>query len=151
MKTLAHPQCMSELIDRLRTLQPDSTRRWGRMTAHQMICHLSDACRMAIGEKRVTDATGPLQRTLVKWIALYLPLSWPGGIATRPEVDQLCEGTRPTRFAADLAELESLLRSVAARSDADWPPHPIFGKLSRGQWMRWAYRHTDHHLRQFGR
>jgi hypothetical protein len=28
--------------------------------------------------------------------------------------------------------------------------HPIFGKLSQGDWLTWGYRHVDHHLRQFG-
>jgi hypothetical protein len=31
-----------------------------------------------------------------------------------------------------------------------WPTHPIFGRMSEAAWMRWAYLHTDHHLRQFG-
>ena len=29
-------------------------------------------------------------------------------------------------------------------------PHPVLGRLTRRQWMRWSYLHTDHHLRQFG-
>ena len=28
--------------------------------------------------------------------------------------------------------------------------HPIFGRMSERTWLRWAYLHTDHHLRQFG-
>jgi hypothetical protein len=28
--------------------------------------------------------------------------------------------------------------------------HPFLGKLSRAEWLRWAYLHMDHHLRQFG-
>jgi len=27
--------------------------------------------------------------------------------------------------------------------------HPIFGPMSRSDWLRWAYLHMDHHLRQF--
>jgi hypothetical protein len=121
------------------------------MSAHQMVCHLSDSCRMATGQQPVSEATGRLQRTLVKWIALYLPLPWPAGTLTRPEIDQQCGGTRPVDFASDVAELEALLERVATRAtDADWPTHPIFGRMSRAAWLRWAYLHTDHHLRQFG-
>ncbi len=29
--------------------------------------------------------------------------------------------------------------------------HPYFGNLTKWEWMRWAYLHADHHLRQFGR
>jgi len=28
---------------------------------------------------------------------------------------------------------------------------PIFGPLTRAEWLRWGYLHADHHLRQFGR
>ena len=121
------------------------------MSAHQMICHLSDSCRVATGEKVASDASSLLQRTMVKWIALYLPLRWPPGIPTRPEVDQQFGGTRPGEFASDVAELEALLAFIATREKGgDWPVHPIFGRMSQANWLRWAYLHTDHHLRQFG-
>ena len=121
------------------------------MTAHQMVCHLGDACRMAIGQKAVSDAPLPLPRILVRWIALYTPLRWRAGIMTRPEIDQHCDGTKPREFAADVAEIEELLQVIATRGDDfQWPVHPVFGRMSRAAWLRWAYLHTDHHLRQFG-
>jgi hypothetical protein len=121
------------------------------MSAHQMICHLCDSCRMATGEKLASEASGIVQRTVVKWIALYAPLRWPPGIPTRPEVDQQFAGTRPVEFAADVAELEALLEFMTTREKSfDWPVHPIFGRMSQAAWLRWAYLHTDHHLRQFG-
>jgi len=120
------------------------------MSAHQMICHLADAFRMATGEKEVSDGSGPLQRTIVKWLALYAPLAWPAGIPTRPEVDQAIGGTKPLDFVLDAAQVESLLAKTAANDPRAWPVHPIFGPLSPRAWMRWAYLHTDHHLRQFG-
>lgn len=151
MNTLAREGCKGELIERLRRTRPDSSRRWGRMTAHQMVCHLGDNFRMALGQKPVSDATGPLQRTLIKYIALYTPLRWRPGILTRPEIDQEAGGTRPGEFAEDLQEAERLLIVVASRSGrANWPSHPVFGRMSERDWMRWAYLHTDHHLRQFG-
>jgi hypothetical protein len=120
------------------------------MSAHQMICHLSDSFRMVIGQKPVSDATSRLQRTLVKWMTLYVPLRWPAGIPTRPEIDQQVAGTRPVEFVADVAELEALLELFTAREQPlDWP-HPIFGRMSQAAWLRWAYLHMDHHLRQFG-
>ena len=151
MKTLARDDCTTELLNRLRTVRLESAARWGRMSAHQMVCHLTDACRMALGEKRVTSASGPVKRTLVKWFALYGPMRFPPGIPTRPEIDQQCDGTKPSDFAADIAELERLVRVMAERPPrSDWPPHPIFGRMSRRAWMRWGYLHLDHHLRQFG-
>lgn len=151
MKTLAREPDRSEILRRLRAVRPDSDRRWGRMSAHQMVCHLGDALRMAVGERPVRPATGLFQRTFVKWIALYLPLPWPPGIPTRPEIDQHGSGTRPAEFSADVAAVEALLGLLAAPTGArDRRSHPIFGPMSRSAWLRWGYRHADHHLRQFG-
>lgn len=118
---------------------------------HQMICHVADSCRMALGQKHVSDATGLAERSIVKWLALYAPLRWRSGILTRPEIDQQVAGTSPKDFATDVAEVEALLNAIARRErHATWPHHPVFGRLSRAEWLRWAYLHTDHHLRQFG-
>jgi Protein of unknown function (DUF1569) len=152
MKTLSNPRDKEEILRRLRAVRVDSPRRWGRMSAHQMVCHLGDACRIGTGETTVSPASGLPQRTIIKWIALYLPLKWPPDIPTRPEIDQVAGAGRcPSDFAADLAEVEALVEAFVARAGAaEWSPHPIFGPLSEAAWMRWGYLHFDHHLRQFG-
>jgi len=35
---------------RIRLLRPDSRRRWGRMNAKQMVCHISDHLRISLGD-----------------------------------------------------------------------------------------------------
>lgn len=151
MKTMARPADKAEIIRRLKMVRPDCSRRWGRMSAHQMVCHLSDAFRLVTHQKTASPATGIVQSTLIKWIALYVPFRWPQGVPTRPEMDQEIEGTKPGDFAADLADLESLLERITiVGTDYDWPAHPIFGRMSESAWKRWAYLHVDHHLRQFG-
>ena len=119
------------------------------MSAHQMICHLGDAMLVATGRKTATPRTGAMQRTIIKWIALYFPAPWPAGIATPAEIDQHVGGTKPEDFVRDVQELEARLRRFAAEQTV-CPPHPIFGPMSRKAWLRWAYLHTNHHLRQFG-
>jgi hypothetical protein len=151
MKTLARPRDRDEIVLRLRAVRAGQAARWGRMSAHQMICHLADSMRMAMGQRPVSDASDLLRRTAVKWIALYLPLRWPVGIATRPEVDQERDGTRPAGFAADVVQLEGLFEQFTNRETAiQWARHPFFGSMSEAAWMRWGYLHADHHLRQFG-
>jgi len=83
-------------------------------------------------------------------MALNLPVPWPSGILTRPEIDQEAGGTKPTEFASDVAQVESLLDLMAAQGRTTCPAHPIFGRMSQKAGLRWAYLHTDHHLRQFG-
>jgi hypothetical protein len=151
MKTLAHPDDKAEILRRLQDVRPESARRWGRMSAPQMVCHLADAFRMALGQKPVSHVPGLRSRTFVKWMALYAPMRWPPGILTRPEIDQLVTGTRPCDFASDVEQVEALVAVFLAAQTIDrWPSHPVFGKMSRRDWMRWGYLHMDHHLRQFG-
>jgi hypothetical protein len=148
MRTLARESDQAEILRRLRTLRPDCTRLWGRMSPHQMVCHVSDSFLAVTGRKPMSMATGPLQRTVIKWLALYVPVRWPAGVQTRPEIDQTIGGTD---FVADVAFLESLCADFTAGIDAsDGLVHPIFGPLSKSEWLRWAYLHMDHHLRQFG-
>jgi hypothetical protein len=150
MKTLARPRDTSEILHRLKALRPESIRRWGRMSAHQMVCHLSDGFQMVTGEKPVSHIAHPVKGTIIKWMALYLPLRWPPGTATRPEIDQEQDGTPPGDFAEDLARLAALIELTARTRASDWERHPIFGRMSESNWLRWGYLHADHHLRQFG-
>jgi hypothetical protein len=151
MKTLARPRDKAELRRRLKLVRPNSVRRWGRMSAHQMICHLSDGFRMGIGQKPVSRVGGLLHRTILKWAVLYVPMRWPRGIVTVAEIDQELSGTKPADFASDVAQLEALLEVITTRPGSlDWQPHPIFGSMSARAWLRWGYLHMDHHLRQFG-
>lgn len=152
MKTLARAGDKAEVLRRLQSVRADSARVWGRMSAHQMVCHLADAFRMAMGEKRVSPASGVLQRTIVKWIAFYAPFRWMRGIPTVPEIDQERGGTPPAAFAADKARLQTLVEVMTAAPPGtlDGQPHPVFGPMSESAWLRWGYLHMDHHLRQFG-
>jgi len=150
MKSFAREKDRRELLARLKTVREESRSRWGVMTAHQMVCHLGDAFLMMIGERHTSDATGLLERTLVKWIALYVPVRWPAGIHTRPELDQTAGGTKPEKFLSDVSRVEVLMQRAASATDCEARLHPIFGRLSEAAWMRWAYLHMDHHLRQFG-
>ena len=151
MKTLARAQERSEIVRRVRLVRADARPQWGRMSAPQMICHLSDVLCMAMGTMVVSPATSLLARTVVKWIALHVPLRWPPGIRTRPEIDQQIAGTRPGEFAADVARFEATFALFTAEPRTfEWTVHPIFGRMSEREWLRWGYLHTDHHLRQFG-
>jgi len=134
---------------RLDKLTPDRRARWGKMSAPEMVCHLSDSFRFALNLKVASDASGVLQRTVVKWIALYVPVQWPKGVATTPEMKQGVGGTCPAEFERDKSELAKLMREFAGQEKFS-VAHPIFGRMSLWEWQRWGYLHTDHHLRQFG-
>ncbi|TAK13404.1 MAG: DUF1569 domain-containing protein [Acidobacteria bacterium] len=148
--TLSTPGALDALCARLGALTPDSPRQWGRMTVHQMLCHLSDAFLIVSGDRPVAKrADTLLNRTLVKFVALKTPLPWPKGVPTMKECDAEKEGTPPEIFERDRAKAIACLRAFAKPSPTPLS-HPLFGPMSHEDWMIWAFRHTDHHLRQFG-
>ncbi len=138
-----------ELVERLDRLTPDTPRQWGTMTAHEMLCHVGDLFRLAVGERDLPLKGKLVHRTLMKWFALYVPLHWPKNVSTLSRANPRKAGTKPAVFEEDRAEVIRLMDAFRARSEP-FPVHPLFGPLSRRQWMRWAHLHTDHHLRQFG-
>ncbi len=133
------------LLERLRQVSAEGQPLWGTMTAHQMICHIGDQMRVALGDVGTRDRSRLLSRTLLKWLVIHLPLPVPKGkIKTVSEM----QSTRPATWDDDLQTVEELaLRLASATSPA---PHPVFGQLSSSQWGILAAKHLDHHLRQFG-
>lgn len=151
MKSLLNPKDTEQIIARLQAVRPASPRLWGKMSAQQMVCHLADGFRMYMGLKPVSPARLLYPRSLLKWIALWAPIPWPKGFKTVPELDQQAGGTSPVEFGNDIRELLSLVnRFTRQPRDFQWQPHPYFGQMSDRGWMRLAYLHMDHHLRQFG-
>ncbi len=148
MKNLDNAEDLQEILGRVGRLTPQSQRVWGTMNVHQMICHLSDAKRMAMGERAVASRQTFLYRYVMRYGALYLPVTWPQGVPTTPEADQQVGGTPPTEFEGDRTRLLALIDSF--RSRGEFRAHPLFGTMSRWEWMRCGYLHNDHHLRQFG-
>jgi len=151
MKTLKSLTEQKELRLRLALLLAEDKARWGRMSAHQMVCHLDDSYKVPLGLKTASPATGLLQRTVLKRSALWFPMQWPKGFPTLPEVEQGKGGSLPVDFRQDLASLLSTLSRFCEDLPTPCLHHPMFGRMTTDDWMRWGYLHADHHLRQFGR
>ena len=147
MSTLALSAARIAIRQRIERLTPDTPRKWGRMTSHQMVCHLTDGYRMSSGERKPNAVDNLFSRSIVRLVALHTPLAWPKGIKTVAEADQEQGGTKPAEWDRDLAEL---LRRIDAFKAVEGYPHPIFGRLTTNEWDVWGFRHADHHLHQFG-
>lgn len=60
-------------------------------------------------------------------------------------------GTRPGILEADRARVVAALEAIAHSEGTGLEPrHGILGTMTLRDWQRWAYKHADHHLRQFG-
>jgi hypothetical protein len=146
MKTVLDAKYRDELASRLATLDSGRTPQWGRMSATQMIRHLNNAMQMANGEIVCRRRRTMLALPGIKHM-LILVLPFPRSVPTAPELRSADTG----EWASEMtALLEGVARFVARPPDAPPATHPLFGALSRSMWGALVYKHTDHHLRQFG-
>ena len=116
------------------------------MNAPQMLAHVLDWMRMIKGDLKTVSLNRPLRYPGVKQLVIYW-LPWPEGVPTAAELI----GRDPSDWASEHAEMCAHVRSFETLDqNALFPIHPAFGKLTPKTWGVLGYRHTDHHLRQFG-
>lgn len=146
MHTLWNANDRAALLARLDRLSPDTTPAWGSMNAPRMLTHLVDALRMATSDLAVAPKRSPIALwPLNSLIMFYLP--WPKSAPTAPELIAREPGHD---WPGAVAELKAAMDRFASRDiNGDWPRHPAFGSIGGDGWGRLAYRHTDHHLKQF--
>jgi hypothetical protein len=151
-RTIADAAVRADLIARLRRLTPDTPARWGLLTAHEMLCHLGDATAMVLGDRPRVTPVDDRPRRLRAALGLWSPLRWPHGLRTSPHYDPHAHGSRPTEFTGDLTRaIDGLTRLGTGGAGVRLEPaHGFFGSMSARDWQRWTWKHTEHHLRQFG-
>ena len=137
------------LAARLLALTPDAPRRWGTMSAQQMLVHCADQLRISRGEKAVTSVRLPgFVKPLAKWLIVTRHQEFKPGMRTLKEMDANAGLSALTTFEGDRAALLELLAPV--NNLGDGVEHPLFGHLSRQEFGEVTWKHLDHHLRQFG-
>ena len=159
--TLFDRSARAGIHERLDRLSPESVPHWGQMPARQMVCHVADQLRIAVGDtetgsrkivvrlgRREVAASPGLLRFKTARHFLVHSLPWP-----RARVDAPPEMLRtlPGEWGADIAALHALVDRVGTRGPSEqWGIHPWFGVVSGQEWGLLCWRHLDHHLRQFG-
>jgi hypothetical protein len=144
-KTLLEPEVERELQQRLGRLSQDAPGRWGRMSAAQMLGHVAAALRMATGDLVIAPRKTPLRLFPVKQLIVFV-LPFPHNAPTAPAL--IARGT--VDFEAERRTVGELLESFANSDLPTWRNHPVFGPLTRDEWGVLAWKHVDHHFRQFG-
>src|SRR6188474_2208522 len=135
------------LISRMHSLTVSSTARWGKMNVLEMLQHLRLSAQMTLGELSVASANKrAFQLFPLKHLILYV-LPFPKGAPTAPMLK--CEAG--ASFEEERAALLELLERIGTGlRDGMGPAHPLFGPLSWREWGVATYKHSDHHLKQFG-
>ena len=146
MKSMWQEATRREMQERLRSLTTDRPPKWGRFSAPQMVVHVADSFRSALGDLHVESKNLPLRYTPLKQLVIYV-LPFPKNAPTAPEL----LARKPGDWAADIEALGTLMgRFAIVKPGGAWPVHAAFGSLTGTQWGILMYRHADHHFRQFG-
>jgi hypothetical protein len=111
------PGVRARFQERIRSLGPHAKRRWGRMTSSQMVCHLIDQLRIALGELPTRPVSGAVRYPPFKQLVINV-LPWPKGrIQSPPEAFT----TISSEWEKDLTQLQQLLEEFGRReAQTEW-------------------------------
>jgi hypothetical protein len=145
--TLLQPQDRASLLERAARLKPNTSPKWGRMDAPQMVRHCAEALRMSLGEIHPRPLGKRLFHTRLAKRLIISVFPFPKGAPTAPEL----RVTGPAVLEAERVRLGEFVGRYAQPPQSDArAEHPLFGVLSREEWAELQYKHVDHHLTQFG-
>lgn len=146
MKTIFDQTTREELINRIKTLDENSTAQWGKMNVCQMVKHCILADELYLGR---TQHKRVFLGRLIGRMAL-------NGLLKNEEP---MRKNSPTSDAFKINETEgnvfiekvkwiSVIQEYGSFDNPDFV-HWFFGEMTKEQIGYLAYKHTDHYLRQF--
>jgi hypothetical protein len=148
MKELFDKSHASEILERLKKLEPDSKPLWGKMNVSQMLSHIQGPIEVGLGDKK-------LKRTFIGLLFGKIAkrkLYGDGPFTRNLPTDASFVRKGDHDFEMEKQKVVELLnRFVAAGPEGlTKNPHPFFGKLTPTEWSSSSWKHLDHHLSQFG-
>ena len=148
LKTLFNSEIQKEVLERINSLSRDSKALWGNMNVYQMVVHCIRAERHYQGQLPIAAPQGINLADGPKWLHLLLADDTPmmrGARTNKAFVVEEAYGD----LEAEILTWESLIakyKTFRAPKYVHW----FFGEMTREQLGQLAYKHNDHHLRQFG-
>jgi hypothetical protein len=144
MKNLFDENARAELIARINKLDEHSKAQWGKMTVYQMIKHCAKWEEMLLGKTLYKQSF--LGKIVGKFALKDMMKDEPAkhNLPTVPSFKITGNGD----MEAAKKEWLSLLQEHNGKKPVGFL-HPFFGQLTADQAGQMAYKHIDHHLRQF--
>jgi len=147
MKTVFDKATRDELIRRIHSLHEHSPREWGKMNIRQMVRHCTLWEEMVLGKRKLKRSfPGRIFGRLALKASVkddrVIGRNMPSGreIRVREAID--------SELASDKNHWISLIEEYGYFSNYGFI-HPFFGEMTKAQIGYFAYKHSDHHLRQF--
>jgi hypothetical protein len=150
VKNLFDEQVANQIRVRLGRLEPQSERRWGKMTAAQMLAHCSASMQWAVGE--VLPEKGALPARIVGRLIKPMVFRSERPIRKNAPTAKSLVVADDRDFGKEREQLSGLIDKFATGGPARCTKnaHSFFGKMTPEEWAILMYKHLDHHLRQFG-
>ncbi|WPV00376.1 DUF1569 domain-containing protein [Mucilaginibacter sp. cycad4] len=146
MKTIFDKETRDGLISRINLLDENSKPQWGKMNVYQMLKHCTLSEEMYLGIK--TYKRTFIGRLFGK-VALNGMLRDDSPLGKNAPTVPHCKVTEQNGdVAAQKKQWIELVEEYGKTSKTDFE-HSFFGKMTRKQMGQLAYKHVDHHLRQF--
>lgn len=147
-KNLLIKQTAEQIIRRVKQLQPDSKAVWGKMNATEMLLHCN-LCNEQIFKGGTITKKTTLKQYLLRLLALYIAPNFKKGINGDP-ANETIGIIANANFEQQKVSFIQLIDRFPEHKSTLVLPHIAFGNISTKQWGIAAYKHMDHHLRQFG-
>jgi hypothetical protein len=147
MKSLFNTAERNEIIERIASINDNSEKQWGKMSAAQMLSHCQQPIRIGIGDLKLS--TNLLFMILGPFIKKKLMKEEPFDKHLPTHKDFIIK-EEPSSLTDERQKLIDLVNALNDKKDNLAVKHPIFGKMSPQQWDSLNWKHLDHHLRQFG-
>ena len=145
MRTVMDTATRAELISRINSLGERSAAQWGKMNVYQMLKHCRLWEEMALGK---THYKRVLMGRLFGRIALRSVLRDDAPLGRNSPTIPAMKITGNGDVAAEKAKWIAQITAYEHMPEQDMM-HPFFGKVTKEQTGYMAYKHADHHLRQF--
>ncbi|UZD21522.1 DUF1569 domain-containing protein [Algoriphagus halophytocola] len=149
MKNIFDPEVHEQTIQRIQSLTPESTPKWGKMSVDQMLAHCCVPYEMAYTDKH--PKPNAFMRFLLKTIVKK------GVVNEKPYPKNA--RTAPAFIISERKDFDyeknRLIAFIQKTFDYgsnyfDGKESLSFGPMSSQEWNNQFYKHLDHHLTQFG-
>ena len=149
MKSIFDASTVSNFSKRIDKLNNGQSAIWGKMSAYQMLRHCVLSEHMYLGDNSYNRLfIGKLFGKMALKSILKDDSPLKKNQPTHPEFKIVGEGDI-TPLQKDWKELLKRYLETPDKSFSGFI-HPFFGPMSKEQIGQYVYKHTDHHLRQFG-
>lgn len=134
---------------RIRRLTPQSQRRFGTMALPEMLAHLEQTFKVALGEVQGRDESQWLMRNIMGPLAFHV-LPWPKGKLKTADIMLVPPQGEVEELKQRLLACIDRFVDVYEREPRRTAVSPLLGPLTMKQWALVHGRHIPHHLEQFG-